>query len=45
MKVVGRIELSGKIDTTYLNELVSFTGGHVTMEGEKVIVTIDIVSF
>lgn len=40
MRVVGRIELSGKIDTTYLNELVSFTGGHATVEDEKVIVTI-----
>lgn len=42
MKVVGRIELSGKIDTTYLNELVSFTGGHATVEDGKVIVTIGI---
>ena len=44
MKVVGRIELSGKIDTAYLNELVSFTGGHAAVEGEKVIVTINIVT-
>lgn len=40
MRVVGRIELSGKIDTTYLNKLVSFTGGHATVEDGKVIVTI-----
>ena len=40
MRVVGRIELSGKIDTTYLNELISFTGGHATVEDGKVIITI-----
>lgn len=40
MKVVGRIELSGNIDTTYLNELVNFTGGHATVEDGKVVVTI-----
>ena len=44
MKVVGRIELSGKIDTTYLNELISFTGRHATVENEKIIVTINITS-
>ena len=42
MKVVGRIELSGNIDTTYLNELISFTGGHATVEDGKVVVTINI---
>lgn len=42
MKVVGRIELSGKIDATYVNELVSFTGGHATVEDGKVIITINI---
>ena len=45
MKVVGRIELSGKIDTAYLNELVNFTGGHVTVEDGKVIVTIGTIRF
>lgn len=45
MKVVGRIELSGNIDTKYLNELVNFTGGHVTAEDGKVIVTICITRF
>ena len=45
MNVVGRIELSGKIDTKYLNELVNFTGGHVTVEDGKVIVTIGITRF
>ena len=40
MKVNGRIELSGKIDTAYLNELVRITGGHATVEDGKVIVTI-----
>ena len=44
MKVVGRIELSGKIDPAYLNELISFTGGHATVEDEKVVVTINITS-
>ena len=44
MKVVGRIELSGKIDTAYVNELISFTGGHATVEDGKVIVTINITS-
>ena len=42
MKVVGRIELSGNIDTTYLNELISFTGGHANVEDGKVVVTINI---
>lgn len=40
MKVNGRIELSGKIDTVYLNELISITGGHATVEDGKVVVTI-----
>lgn len=44
MKVVGRIELSGNIDTTYLNELVSFTGGNATVQDGKVVVTINITS-
>ena len=42
MKVVGRIELSGNIDTTYLNELISFTGGHANVEDGKVVITINI---
>ena len=42
MNVVGRIELSGNIDTTYLNELISFTGGHANVEDGKVVVTINI---
>lgn len=42
MKVVGRIELSGKIDTAYLHELVRITGGHATVEDGKVIVTVNI---
>lgn len=45
MKVVGRIELSGNIDTAYVNELVSFTGGHATVEDGKVIITINITHF
>ena len=45
MNVVGRIELSGKIDTAYLHELVRFTGGHATVEDGKVIVTIGITRF
>ena len=45
MNVVGRIELSGKIDTAYLNELVRFTGGHAAVEDGKVIVTICITRF
>ena len=45
MKVVGRIELSGKIDTTYVNELVSFTGGHANVEDGKIIITINITHF
>ena len=42
MNVVGRIELSGNIDTAYLNELISFTGGHANVEDGKVVVTINI---
>ena len=45
MNVVGRIELSGKIDTEYLNKLVNFTGGHASVEDGKVIVTIGITRF
>ena len=40
MRVVGRIELSGKIDTAYLLELVRITGGHATVEDGMVFVTI-----
>ena len=42
MKVKGRIELSGKIDTAYLHDLVSIIGGHATVEDGKVIVTVNI---
>lgn len=45
MKVVGLIELSGKIDTEYLNKLVNFTGGHATVEDGKIVVTVNITRF
>ena len=45
MKVVGRIELSSEIDTEYLNKLVNFTSGHVTVEDGKIVVTVNIIRF
>ena len=42
MNVVGRIEWSGNIETTYVDELTSWTGGHATVEDGEVVVTINI---
>lgn len=42
MKVNGRIELSGEIDTEYVNKLANFICGHVTVEDGKIIITVNV---